>query len=56
MTAALFVCVHNAGRSQMAASMFTALAKTMGLPLSASFAGTRPAERVHPNVIRIMEE
>ncbi len=56
MTAALFVCVHNAGRSQMAAAIFNAVAEKLGLPLSADSAGTEPAERVHPNVAAAMAE
>lgn len=56
MTTVLFVCVHNAGRSQMAAAIFNVMARKMSLPLSASSAGTQPAVRVHPNVVRVMEE
>ena len=56
MTTTLFVCVHNAGRSQMAASIFNSLAERLGLPVSASSAGTQPADRVHPNVVHVMEE
>lgn len=56
MITALFVCVHNAGRSQMAASIFNSLADRLGLPVTASSAGTQPADRVHPNVVHVMEE
>ena len=56
MTTTLFVCVHNAGRSQMAASIFNSLADRLGVPVSASSAGTQPADRVHPNVVQVMEE
>lgn len=56
MITTLFVCVHNAGRSQMAAAIFNARAKRLGLPMTASSAGTQPADRVHPNVIHVMEE
>ena len=56
MITTLFVCVHNAGRSQMAASIFNSLADRLGLPVSASSAGTQPADRVHPNVVHVMEE
>ena len=56
MTTALFVCVRNAGRSQMAASIFNSLADRLGLAVSASSAGTQPADRVHPNVVHVMEE
>ncbi len=53
MITALIVCVHNAGRSQMAASVFNCLAQRLGVPASASSAGTQPEERVHPNVVQI---
>ena len=56
MITTLFVCVHNAGRSQMAASIFNSLAERLGLPVTASSAGTQPAHRVHPNVVHVMEE
>jgi arsenate reductase len=46
----LFVCVHNAGRSQMA----EAFARCYGL--KASSAGTTPAPRVNPIVIEVMKE
>ncbi len=50
----LFACVHNAGRSQMAAAWFNALAdRQHGRALSA---GTQPAERVHPVVVEAMLE
>ena len=54
MTTVLFACVHNAGRSQMAAAWFNALAD----PVSARAisAGTDPAARVHPEVIAVMRE
>ena len=52
----LFVCVHNAGRSQMAAAIFNKLAREAGLDARAESAGTHPSERVHPNVARAMEE
>jgi arsenate reductase len=44
----LFACVHNAGRSQMAAALFERAADP-GQAHAVS-AGTRPAERVHPEV------
>jgi arsenate reductase (thioredoxin) len=54
MTHILFACVHNAGRSQMAAAFFNALADpTKACALSA---GTRPGERVHPEVVDAMRE
>ncbi len=56
MTTALFVCVHNAGRSQMAAAIFNSLTQRLDIPLSAASAGTEPSERVHPNVASVMAE
>ena len=50
----LFACVHNAGRSQMAAAFFNRLADP--LVARAVSAGTEPGERVHPEVVRAMEE
>lgn len=55
-TEVLFVCVHNAGRSQMAKAFFNQLASERGLPLRAESAGTEPAERIHPNVVDAMRE
>jgi arsenate reductase len=52
----LFVCVHNAGRSQMAAAAFNQIARRRGLRLRAESAGTMPAERVHENVKQAMAE
>jgi arsenate reductase len=50
----IFACVHNAGRSQMAAAWFNALADaTRARALSA---GTEPGERVHPEVFAAMRE
>ena len=46
MKTVLFACVHNAGRSQMAAAWFNALAKP-GVARAIS-AGTEPGPRVHP--------
>ena len=56
MVTALFVCVHNAGRSLMAAAIFNRMARERGLAMSASSAGTHPAGRAHPNVVAVMEE
>ncbi len=56
MTTALFVCVHNAGRSQIAAAIFNSLARKLDIPLSASSAGTEPSDRVHSNVVSVMDE
>lgn len=56
MTTALFVCVHNAGRSQMAAAIFNHITEKLDILLSAASAGTEPSERVHPNVVSVMAE
>jgi len=50
----IFACVHSAGRSQMAAAFFNALAEPAGA--RAVSAGTDPAESVHPEVIAAMRE
>jgi arsenate reductase len=52
MKTAIFACIHNAGRSQMAAAFFTALADPARA--TALSAGTEPAERVHPEVVEVM--
>jgi len=50
----IFACVHNAGRSQMAAAFFNALADpALAQALSA---GTQPGDRVHPEVVEAMKE
>ena len=48
MSSVLFVCLHNAGRSQMSAALFEHAAGGRHRALSA---GTTPAERVHPEVV-----
>ncbi len=50
----LFACVHNAGRSQMAAAWFNALADPA--KARAISAGTQPGSRVHPEVVAVMGE
>jgi arsenate reductase len=50
----VFACVHNAGRSQMAAAFFNALADPS--KARAVSAGTQPADRVNPLVIEAMRE
>ena len=50
----IFACVHNAGRSQMAAAWFNHLADPA--QARARSAGTAPAERVHPEVLAVMKE
>jgi arsenate reductase len=54
MTTVIFACVHNAGRSQMAAAFFNAIADPARA--RAQSAGTAPAARVHPEVIEAMRE
>jgi arsenate reductase len=50
----IFACVHNAGRSQMAAAFFNKLADPQkGKAVSA---GTEPGLRVHPEVLAVMQE
>src|SRR5687767_9346943 len=54
MRTVVFACVHNAGRSQMAAAFFIAVAdpaKARGLS-----DGTAPGDRVHPVVVEAMRE
>ncbi len=54
MDIVLFACVHNAGRSQMAAAWFNRLADpTKARAISA---GTQPGQRVHPEVVQAMRE
>lgn len=50
----LFACVHNAGRSQMAAAYFNAM--TSAAVARGISAGTQPGERVHPEVVTVMNE
>jgi arsenate reductase len=50
----VFACVHNAGRSQMAAAFFTAIADPSAA--RAISAGTAPGSRVHPEVLEAMAE
>jgi arsenate reductase len=50
----IFACVHNAGRSQMAAAFFNQLADPQ--KAIAVSAGTEPGPRVHPVVLEIMQE
>jgi arsenate reductase (thioredoxin) len=54
MNFVLFACIHNAGRSQMAAAWFNALSDhTKARAISA---GTEPGTRVHPEVLGAMRE
>jgi arsenate reductase len=54
MKTVLFACVHNAGRSQIAAAWFNALADAS--KARAVSAGTEPGARVHPEVAAAMSE
>jgi arsenate reductase len=54
MKTVLFACIHNAGRSQMAAAWFDALADAT--KARAISAGTAPGPRVHPEVLAAMRE
>jgi len=53
MANALFVCLHNAGRSQMSQALFERAAEGRH---EARSAGTTPGDRVHPEVIEVMSE
>ena len=53
MSTVLFVCLHNAGRSQMSQALFAQAAHARHTALSA---GTTPGERVHPEVVEVMRE
>ena len=54
MQTVIFACVHNAGRSQMAAAFFNRLADPARA--RALSAGTTPGDRVHPEVVAVMQE
>ncbi len=53
MATVLFVCLHNAGRSQISRALFERAAEGRHEALCA---GTTPAERVHPEVVEAMRE
>jgi len=54
MKTVIFACIHNAGRSQMAAAFFNRRSDhSLARALSA---GTQPAEHVHPEVVAVMRE
>ena len=54
MDTVIFACVHNAGRSQMAAAWFNELCDpTRARAVSA---GTEPGDHVHPEVVTVMQE
>jgi len=54
MSVVIFACVHNAGRSQMAAAFFNAAADPKNA--RAKSAGTDPGDSVHPEVVAAMRE
>jgi arsenate reductase len=54
MKTVIFACIHNAGRSQMAAAWFNSLANPS--EAQAVSAGTEPGPRVHPEVLEAMKE
>lgn len=53
MATVLFVCLQNAGRSQMSQALFERAAGDAHQALSA---GTTPADRIHPEVVQVMRE
>jgi arsenate reductase len=53
VTRVLFVCVHNAGRSQISHALFDRAARGAH---EARSAGSDPADRVHPEVVAVMDE
>jgi arsenate reductase len=53
MARVLFVCLHNAGRSQMSEALFE---RAAGPHHEARSAGTTPGDRVHPEVVEAMRE
>lgn len=54
METVIFACIHNAGRSQMAAAFFNKYADAS--KVRAISAGTQPAPQVHPEVKTVMNE
>ena len=56
MSDILFVCVHNAGRSQMAKAFFNKFAEGAGISSRAESAGTEPSDRPHAVVAEAMRE
>ena len=54
MFSVIFACIHNAGRSQMAAAFFNQLVDLR--KAQATSAGTEPGERIHPEVQAVMQE
>src|SRR5690349_17586720 len=56
MKTVLFVCVHNAGRSQMAEAFTNHLARERGLPVQAVSAGTAAGQIINPIASEVMRE
>jgi arsenate reductase len=56
MARVLFVCLHNAGRSQMSQALFERAAAAAGAGHEASSSGTTPGQRVHPEVVEVMRQ
>ena len=56
MKIALFVCVHNAGRSQMAEAFVNHLASTRGLAIRGESAGTEGGKSLNPVAVQVMDE
>ena len=56
MKTVLFVCVHNAGRSQMAEAFVNHLARQRGLPVRAVSAGTVAGQTINPVAAQVMAE
>lgn len=56
MKRVLFVCVHNAGRSQMAEALVNHLAQERGLAIVAESAGTVAGTQINPVAVEVMRE
>ena len=56
MKTALFVCVHNAGRSQAAEAFFNHYAAERGLTLTSESAGTEGGAILNPTVVALMQQ
>ena len=56
MKTILYVCVHNAGRSQMAEAFTNKLAAERGLPVRGLSAGTEVGSRINPLAVEVMRE
>jgi arsenate reductase len=56
MKTVLFVCVHNAGRSQMAEALTNHFARERGLPVHAESAGTVAGEQINPMAVAVLRE